>query len=197
VREWLTHQRARFGRSALLQHVFNAGLAATRNQAFATASTPYVFVLDADNLLYPRCLQTCLGTAARTGAAAVYTALEVFGESSGVMGTDDWDPDVLLRTNYIDAMALVRRCSWSAVGGYRRMPVSGWEDHDFWLKFAEMGLDLARVPEILCRYRVRSSSMLRQMTNQPESLKALHADLRLHHPSVMLEGEPRPPAGPR
>ena len=83
-------------------------------------------------------------------------------------------------------MALVARAAWQQVGGYRRMETAGWEDYDFWLKFAEAGFDVVRVPEILCRYRQHGGSMLRSVTNQPATIDALHADMRLHHPAVRL-----------
>ena len=186
VLDWLQSNNERFGRALLLRHTENQGLAAARNQGFAAAATPYVFVLDADNHLYPRCLTVCLETALASNADMVYTILEVFGEHEGVMGTDVWDPVALQAGNYIDAMALVARAAWQQVGGYRRMETAGWEDYDFWLKFAEAGFDVVRVPEILCRYRQHGRSMLRSVTNQLATIDALHADMRLHHPAVRL-----------
>jgi len=186
VLEWMRIHASRFGRCRLLRHETNHGLATARNQAFAAAATPFVFVLDADNQLYPRCLAVCLDAATSKNSDAVYTILEVFGDEEGVMGTDLWDPDTLLRGNYVDAMALIRRSAWERVGGYRRMPVTGWEDYDFWLKCAESGLEVVRVPEILCRYRKHGTSMLRSVTNRADALDELYADMRLHHPSIKL-----------
>jgi glycosyltransferase involved in cell wall biosynthesis len=186
--EWLRREAARFGRVALLRHPLNQGLAAARNQGFAAAATPFVFVLDADNQIYPRCLTVCLTTALRVKADAVYTILEVFGDQEGVIGTDSWDPAALQQGNYIDAMSLIRRSVWQQLGGYRRMPANGWEDYDFWLKFAEAGLEAIRVPEILCRYRNSATSMLRSVTNRTGTIEALYDDIRLHHPTVRLRG---------
>lgn len=183
ARRWLERHGSRFGRCALLLHESNRGLADARNQGFEWSRTPFVFILDADNEIYPRCLEVCLEAAERRQADGVYTILEMFGEASGVAGTDGWDPARLRAGNYIDAMALVRREAWRAVGGFRRMPISGWEDYDFWLKFAETGRRLACVPEILCRYRVRSASMLRTVTNAARSVEMLCDDIRLHHPA--------------
>jgi glycosyltransferase involved in cell wall biosynthesis len=186
VLRWLEVHHERFGRAILVRNSRNEGLATARNQGFMLSQTPYVFVLDADNLIYPRCLATCTAAAQLVDADAAYTLLEEFGEAEGVKGTDLWNPAALRRENYIDAMALVRRTAWEWVGGYRHMPASGWEDYDFWLKFAEAGFKVVRVPEILCRYRVRASSMLRTTTNKPDVADLLHADLRAHHPFVEL-----------
>jgi GT2 family glycosyltransferase len=184
VLTWLRAQSDRFGRAVLVRHTDNQGLAAARNQGFALAATPFVFVLDADNQLYSRCLTACLGTAEANDADAVYTLLEIFGDSQGVMGTDLWDPAALQVVNYIDAMALIRRAAWQQVGGYRRMPATGWEDYDLWHKFAEAGLEALRVPEILCRYRKRDTSMLRSVTNRRGAIESIHEDMRLHHPAL-------------
>lgn len=186
VLDWLQSNHERFGRAMLLRHARNQGLAAARNLGFAAAATAYVFVLDADNQLYRRCLTACLETADANRADMVYTILEVFGEHQGLMGTDVWDPVALHEGNYVDAMALVSRAAWEQVGGYRTMQIGGWEDYDFWLKFAEAGLEALRVPEILCRYRQHHKSMLRSVTDQPATLDTLHADMRLHHPAVRL-----------
>ena len=160
VREWMARHAGRFGRCVLAKHPINAGLASARNQAFSRAASPYVFVLDADNQIYPRCLQRCLELAERGGADAVYTLIELFGDEQGVIGTDLWNPESVSRQNYIDAMTLIRRTAWQAVGGYRRIPAQGWEDYDLSLKFVEAGLLVHRVPEILCRYRKHQRSML-------------------------------------
>jgi glycosyltransferase involved in cell wall biosynthesis len=189
VLDWLHAHHSRFGRSILVRHLSNQGLAASRNQGFALAATPFVFVLDADNELYPRCLAVCLAAAQTNSADAVYTILEIFGEAEGIMGTDPWDPAALRAGNYIDAMALIRRATWQRVGGYRRMPVNGWEDYDLWLKFSEAGLEALHVPEILCRYRQRETSMLRSRTNQPSTIASLHEDMRLHHPGVSTSND--------
>lgn len=186
VRRWMAARQDRFGRCTLLRHERNQGLAAARNQAFMASHTPFVFVLDADNELYPRCLAACLDAATASHADAVYTLLEVFGGDTGVMGTDLWDPQTLQSGNYLDAMALVARSAWQSVGGYRRMPANGWEDFDLWLKFAEAGFKVVRVPEILCRYRKHAASMLRSETNRSGTIGALHEDIELYHPAARL-----------
>jgi glycosyltransferase involved in cell wall biosynthesis len=185
VREWMERHAGRFGRCVLVRHPANAGLAAARNQAFAMAATPYVFVLDADNQIYPRCLHRCLDLAERGGADAVYTLIELFGDAQGVIGTDLWNPESLAQQNYIDAMALIRRTAWQTVGGYRRMPAQGWEDYDLWLKFAEAGLLVHRLPEILCRYHKHQRSMLVSETNAADTIGQLHDNMRLHHPGFL------------
>ncbi len=167
---WLVENKDRFNSVRLIQHTRNNGLAASRNTAFALCHTDFVFVLDADNSLYTRCLSRCLEAIKTSGAEFVYPTLDIFGERRGLMGTDCWSLDRLKRGNYIDAMSLVRHSAWKAVGGYSKMKITGWEDYDFWCKFAEHGFRGTRVPEILARYRTHRNSMLSTITNRNVAL---------------------------
>ena len=49
-----------------------------------------------------------------------------------------WQQDLFKGGNYIDAMALVRREAWEAIGGYTHIP-GGWEDFDFWCGLIDAG----------------------------------------------------------
>jgi glycosyltransferase involved in cell wall biosynthesis len=183
ARNWLDAHAARFWRVLLLQHVRNQGLAQARNTAFARARGAAVFVLDADNIIYPRAIARLCEALEDHEAAAAYTQTEHFGDVPGIGPADLWDPAELARGNYIDAMALIRRDVWGAVGGYTHLE-GGWEDFDFWCKLVEHGLHAVYVPEILCRYRVHGASMLR--TEHRAQIEALRAQITLRHPWLHL-----------
>ncbi|HLK12699.1 MAG TPA: glycosyltransferase family A protein [Candidatus Binatia bacterium] len=142
----------------------NHGLPFARNEGFRRARSEHVLVLDVDNLLYPRALarlrQALLGSA----AGFSYCVIEQFGEMCGLMSKHPWDVQRLLRGNYIDALAMIRRRTWEHVGGYvegaEAETLYGWEDWDFWLGCAERGIAGTFVPEILARYRTRGGSMI-------------------------------------
>ena len=178
---WLTRNGSRFNSMALVQHRQNFGLAAARNTAFSLATTRFVFVLDADNILYPRCLQRLLEGIQETDAAFCFPILEKFGSETGLLGTDIWSLQHLANGNYIDAMALIRKSAWQEVGGYSKMEITGWEDYELWCKFVDNGLYGIQVPEILARYRVHPSSMLRTITDARfNATKMLRAMKRMH-----------------
>lgn len=183
VRDWLSVYGCRFNRYALLKHCENQGLGAARNTAFARATTEFVFVLDADNTIYPRCLERLCSGLSRSDASFAYCYLEKFGDVIGLLGIDSWNPYRLRNGNYIDAMALHRKIVWEQVGGYAEdMPQNGWEDFDFWYRIAEIQGWGVRIPEILARYRVHGKSMLRNETNQAH--QALWNYLHEHHPTL-------------
>ena len=176
---WLAAHAERFSRVVLLRHPGNQGLAQTRNTAFEHARTDFVFVLDADNVLYPRAIGRLHAVLSTEPFDAAYTQLEFFGAQQRIGPADLWHREHFARRNYVDAMALISRRAWREVGGYTHID-GGWEDYDFWCKFIEHGLAAAYVPEILCRYRVHEKSMLRTETRARK--QDLRVRLTLRHP---------------
>ena len=188
VCRWLSVNGHRFGRYALLKHRTNRKLPATRNSAFARARTEYVFVLDADNLLYPRCLNQLCAALDESAASFAYCYLEQFGDASGLHNLSPWNPSTFKNGNTIDAMAMLRRSVWESAGGYSTdMPAMGWEDFDLWFKVARIGGWGIQVPEILGRYRVHHDSMIWTVTNP--SADALWRHLRAKYPEAFASSD--------
>lgn len=184
IEEWMKENHSRFTRCRLVAHMDNQGLAQSRNTAFELAETDYVFVLDSDNHLLPRCLERHVEVIRRTGAPAVYAIAELFGDVKGLGPADIFDRTRLKRGNYIDAMALVSRAAWAEVGGYANYSTMGWEDYDMWLTFAERDMPLVFIPEILCRYRTHNTSMQHTMTIPAGG--NLHIEISSRHPWIEL-----------
>lgn len=180
AKRWMTKHASRFGRAMLLSAEFNYGLAVSRNAAFSRAETDHVFVLDADNALYPLAVERLLQACNNAGADAAYSLIEMFGDQAGIGESYVWDPNRFARHNYVDAMALIRKDAWEKAGGYALFSTSGWEDYDLWCSFIDGGMEGVFVPQILCRYRVHGSSMLRQETNKEEEGAKL--EMLVRHP---------------
>jgi glycosyltransferase involved in cell wall biosynthesis len=181
---WLADNARRFARALVLRHARNQGVAAARNTGFAAARSDLVFVLDADNLLYPRAIARLFAAMAEEPWDAAYSQLEFFGAEQRLGYADIWRQENFLYENYVDAMALVSRRAWELVGGYTPID-GGWEDYDFWCKFIDHGLTAAFVPEALCRYRVHEHSMLR--TEHRGRRQSLAVQLTLRHPWLRVE----------
>ncbi len=179
---WLKSNGNRFVHALLLKHRRNQGLAVSRNTAFSHACSDAVFVIDADNAIYPRAISRLYETFRETGAGAVYSQLEFFGNERRLGHADVWSAERLKTGNYIDAMALVSKLAWTKVGGYSDN--SGMEDYDFWCKFIEMEIKAIYIPEILCRYRVHSTSMLRTETHP--LTKEIFIRMSFRHPWLEL-----------
>ncbi|HEV3400332.1 MAG TPA: glycosyltransferase family A protein, partial [Acidimicrobiales bacterium] len=140
----------------------NVGLPSARNLGFEEARSEKVFLLDADNAVYPRALRKLSDAVDSSGAAFSYSMIECFGDGRRLLSVFPWDVERLRRQPYIDAMSMVRKDVWKAVGGFRSdvETLYGWEDYVFWLSLAEAGHEGRLVPEILCRYRLHGRSMI-------------------------------------
>jgi hypothetical protein len=186
ARQWLKRYASNFNMVALLQNRRNSQLGASRNVGVSFSDTEIFFPLDPDNLLLPACIEKCLALLDQTGATYVYPTIEVFGNRTEQMGLLSYDPAYFQCGNYIDAMAMVRKAAWIAVGGYGALDPPGYEDYDFWCKLAEKGIYGVRLPEIAARYRAHGDSMLTNITDLPEKKKEILRGMISRHPWLSL-----------
>jgi hypothetical protein len=156
--------RAPWVRAKLITRPYNQGLAGARNLGAETAEGDLLFVLDADNAIYPHALGRLVKALDENPSAAfAYGIIEQFGAkgANGLLSYLGWDARRLRYGNFIDAMAMVRRSALLEAGGYETdARLYGWEDFALWCMFAEMGWVGVRVPEIVARYRVALHSMI-------------------------------------
>ncbi|MGB3815430.1 MAG: glycosyltransferase family 2 protein [Shinella sp.] len=179
VADWMKSNTDRFVRSSLLRHSRNRGPAFSRNTACAHANSDCIFILDADNALYPRALARLKEALDETGAGATYCQLEFFGDINRIGDSDIWRKETFLKGNYVDTMALIRKDTLQQVGGYSHIE-GGLEDYDFWCKLIDQDIDAVFVPEILCRYRVHANSMSQTVANRNEN--SVLQQLLIRHP---------------
>lgn len=147
----------------LVRAPYNLGLPAARNLGLRQSRGDLVFVLDADNAIYPQCLEA-LARPFRDdpGLTFAYGIIERYdaGGPAGLVSWHPWDPDELRHDNFIDAMAMLRRRDLLAAGGYTTdSRLHGWEDFELWCRFADRGLRGVQVPNVLARYRSGRLSM--------------------------------------
>lgn len=178
--------------AVLLRREANCGVGRGRNDMAQRARGEFVFMLDADNEVYPTALGRFADALGRdAGAAFAYSMIEVHTEDRprALLSAMPWEPSRLRLGNYIDAMSMIRRDALLDAGGYTEdLELHGWEDFDLWCRFAALGLRGRLVPEILCRYSFAAGSMI--ATTNLDSSEAW-ATLRERYPSV-LGGAPEP-----
>jgi len=145
----------------------NTGLADARNLGLQLARAPYAFILDADNMVFPRALGQLHRAIVKDDSAAAYSMLCRFRGAhnvrEGLLSYFDWDPQMLVENPYIDAMALFDREQLIKIGGYDtelyKLGWFGWEDYDLWLRIAEAKLHVSFLPNVLCLYRHHERAM--------------------------------------
>jgi glycosyltransferase involved in cell wall biosynthesis len=76
---------------------------------------------------------------------------------NGLLSPEDHARSVLVEAPLCHPATLLRRSALRAVGGYREVPWA--EDFDLWLRLDAAGFALAKVPEVLFRWRVRPDSL--------------------------------------
>jgi hypothetical protein len=153
----------------LVRHLTNQGLGATRNDGISASSGQLVFVLDADNKVFPTTLSRLVEVLdADPGASFAYSIIamhSVIGPC-GLLSALPWEPSRLRSGNYIDAMALIRRTALDFTRGYAEDPrLVGWEDYDLWSRLADAKHYGVHLNEIQGWYRVADHSQSRSWTN--------------------------------
>ena len=152
----------------LVKKWFNTGLADARNIGLELARSPHVFILDADNWIYPHCLTTLYQQIKSANYAAVYGEISQFDNDTrkelNRISCHEWNVNKLIKQPYIDAMAMFDKNILLKVGGYSTDLIEygwfGWDDYDVWLKLAQSNYSCKFLPQVLSAYRVHSSSMI-------------------------------------
>lgn len=176
---------------AVLAKAANAGLSAARNTGFERARADRVFVLDADNAVYPNGLaRLSQALDADPAAAFAYGIIERYGDGRSLISALPWDPAQLTRGNYIDAMALVRVDAWRRAGGYDPDidgRFGGWEDYELWLHLAALGLHGTHVRQVVAKYHSHTGSMLSLLNLETATVRH---ELQQRYPDLPWPTEP-------
>lgn len=169
----------------------NAGLSAARNRGIRAARGRYVLPLDSDNRLAPGFVASAIRVLdAEAQIGVVYGDRLDFGSRSGRAKVPEFDIDVLLWWNFIDACAVYRREIWQACGGYD-VGMTLLEDWEFWIAAAKGGWQFRRLPDVTLEYRVRPNSMLalsdlKQISSTCQHVRRKHRAFYEEHLSEVL-----------
>ncbi len=151
----------------IIDKTVNTGVSHCRNQGIRHARGDCVFILDADNEIYPACLAehvACMR--ADPERVACYGVIDVFdgtGRFCGQVSCDPFDFGHLLRGNYIDAMAMFDRRALIGIGMYDEKLLEqgiGYEDYELWLRIGRQGSKVGFIERPLSRYLKKDKSML-------------------------------------
>ncbi len=177
------------------------GIVAALQRACALAEAPLLARMDADDVSLPgRLRRSCDALRADPSLAAVGTRVEAFPAEAvggGLSRYVAWMNSVVTKEEHARALFVesplchpsvtMRRDALERVGGFRE--TEGPEDYDLWLRFDEAGLGLAKLDDVLLRWRHRAD---RLTFNDPRYALARFAELKAPYLARRLRALGRP-----
>jgi O-antigen biosynthesis protein len=152
----LAQYAASDARIKVVRRTENGGIAAASASALSIASGDFVALLDHDDLLRPHALHRVVEVILTDPHIDVVYSDEDILQEDGTYGKPffkpDWSPDLLLSTNYICHLLVLRRRLVERVGGFRP-GFDGAQDHDLVLRATEKARGVGHVPDILYAWR--------------------------------------------
>jgi glycosyltransferase involved in cell wall biosynthesis len=141
----------------------NSGLGSTRNFGVKKAKGSIILPLDSDNKIRPSFVEdNIFKFNENPKLGVVYGNAHYFGEKTGEWYVGPFDKYRMLKHNYIDACALIRKSTLEEVNIFEEnLPYQGHEDWDLWLKIIDADYDFLFTDEIGFDYRVSNDSMIK------------------------------------
>jgi glycosyltransferase involved in cell wall biosynthesis len=182
----------------LIKNRVNLGLAKSRNKGIRKAKGNYLFFLDSDNYIEKECLKRHYEFLKKNSEnVACYAPIQKFDditkENLEVLSNSQFDFSRLLKGNYIDAMAMIKKPDIINAGLYdEQMPISGWEDYELWLKLGINNKQVSIIPgDPQSFYRSHKSSMINNIANENYTLlkKYLNKKYKLNFQEFELKNE--------
>jgi len=161
----LVRERARSDTRIVQLETGGAGLVVALETGWRSVDAPFVARMDADDVSVPgRIARASALLAERPELGAVGTRAEAFppelvGEGlahyvawqNAIVSPEDHAREIWVESPLCHPSVVMRRTALESVGGYRE---ERWaEDYDLWLRMHVSGFGLAKVPEVLLRWR--------------------------------------------
>jgi teichuronic acid biosynthesis glycosyltransferase TuaG len=148
-------------RICLLRNEQNMGVAKTRNRGFDLCKSPYVALLDSDDLWHPGKLQRQLELMAQSGAEICYCSYGIVGADGNRAKPDYLVPEQvgfkkLLKENVIGCSTVV--LASRLLEKYRFETSLHHEDYALWLRMLRDGCAAAGCREVLANWRLIENS---------------------------------------
>lgn len=145
----------------------NGGLSSTRNFGIKQANGQFILPLDVDDIISKNYVEEAVEAFNQNpDLKLVYCEAEFFGEKNGPWIQQEFNLKDLARTNMIFCTAMFKKEDWVSVNGYDENMKFGWEDWEFWISILKNGGEVKRLPLVGFFYRIRSTSMLRSMSQE-------------------------------
>jgi glycosyltransferase involved in cell wall biosynthesis len=137
----------------------NQGISMARNNGIRNAEGKYICCLDADDLLTPTYLEKCVYLLETRQIDICYSWVQLFGADNLLWRTGPFRIDELLKGNTVSTAAVFSRKAWKRAKGYSKKMRKGYEDWEFWIRMARLGVGGSVILEPLFLYRKHGVSM--------------------------------------
>lgn len=183
-------------RITLIKRSGNGGISAASNDAVAAAAGEFIALLDHDDLLSSRALETMSQTIQREPEADYLYSDEdrvtERGVHFGLFEKPDWSPERLRNQNFACHLSVLRTSLVRAVGGFDGR-YDGAQDHDLILRVTARARRVVHVPERLYSWRILPGSTAYDITEKPDAwhngVRAVQAHMdRLELPATVELG---------
>jgi len=141
----------------------NRGLPGARNTGLRHAMGDYVYFLDADDILFPFCLEKLAEMLnSNPDAIAACSGVQILGgRQNGMTWLPSYDPYlILVRNLWAAGMMLRKRALEEESLWYDESMRQGYEDWEFNIRLTRSGHQIEVIPQALYSYRVHARSML-------------------------------------
>jgi glycosyltransferase involved in cell wall biosynthesis len=169
-----------------IRNAAGLGPARTFNRAFSHARGDLLVKLDGDDRMSGTYLEGLERALLRTGADIAYAGVEQFGADERRVPAAPFDARELMRENFINGSALMRRQVWEQTGGFRpELDALGLEDWELFVHAVARGMRAVPVDDCWLEYRRHPGGSRNTMSH----LTVLRAHLlvrRMHRDVVGL-----------
>lgn len=171
----------------------NFGISNNTNALLEVARGDYVALLDHDDRLAPFALYEIVKKLSNNpDLDVIYSDHDILEEDSGKrknpLFKPDWSPEIMLSSNYITHLTVIRRELIKRVSGFRE-EFDGAQDWDLFLRISEITDRVGHIPKILYHWRESSNSTAGSIYNKPYALEAQLKAVREH---LIRTGEKNP-----
>jgi glycosyltransferase involved in cell wall biosynthesis len=130
----------------------NKGPSSARNLGIQNSTGDFILPLDADDIIYPEYLQSCIKVISKdVMISPVYCDTHHIGLIQGIEKRPEWSMEQLIKGNYIVNCSMFRKDAFEKCGRYDES-LKGWEDYDLWIRMGISGYVGKRIPKPLFIY---------------------------------------------
>lgn len=143
-------------RIKILRQKKNLHISLTTNNCLKLAQGEFVALLDHDDTIHPAALYLVVKELNKNrDLDFIYSdedKLDKKGNHCDPYFKPDWSPDLLLSTNYVCHLSVVRKKLMERLGGMRK-GLEGSQDYDLFLRLVEKTDKIAHIPYVLYHWR--------------------------------------------